>query len=119
MLRLERVFERLAQAVSIPHSPCVHCYQVKWTALHLSTVFAKRLEEKFLPNHRSHFPSRNFWLEPPRMSSGNFSCQGTDQFMPFALFTTLLGRVRLSQGNRWLNGTLILSFLLIIYHKNC
>jgi len=28
--------------------------------------------------------------------------------MPFALFTTLLGRVRLSQGNRWLYGELIL-----------
>jgi hypothetical protein len=32
--------------------------------------------------------------------------------MPFALFTTLLGRVRLSQGNRWLDGILILAFLL-------
>jgi hypothetical protein len=29
-------------------------------------------------------PCSNFWLEPP-----NFNCLGTDQFMPFALFTTL------------------------------
>jgi hypothetical protein len=52
-------------------------------------------------------PRSNFWLEPP-----NFSFQGTDPFMPFALFTTLLRRVRLSQGNRWLFGILILPFLL-------
>jgi hypothetical protein len=30
-------------------------------------------------------PCSNFWLERP-----NFNFQGTDQFMPFALFTTLL-----------------------------
>ncbi len=64
-------------------------------------------------------PRSNFWLEPPRMSSGNFSCQGTDQFMPFALFTTLLGRVRLSQGNRWLFGELILPFLSIFFNNDC
>ena len=73
----------------------------------------------FTPNYCEVFtqpqklqPRSNFWLEPP-----NFSCQGSDLFMPFALFTTLLGRVRLSQGNRWLDGRLILSFLLIISHK--
>jgi hypothetical protein len=58
-------------------------------------------------------PRSNFWLEPP-----NFSFQGTDQFMPFALFTTLLGRVRLSQGNRWLFGVFILSFFLSNIVKN-
>ncbi len=46
----------------------------------------------FTPNYCEVFtqpqklqPRSNFWLEPP-----NFICQGTDQFMPFALFTTLL-----------------------------
>jgi hypothetical protein len=52
------------------------------------------------------------------MSSGNFNYLGSDQFMPFALFTTLLRRVRLSQGNRWLSGILILTFVLKIGDKH-
>ncbi len=48
----------------------------------------------------------DFWLEPT-----NFSCQGTNQLMSFALFTTLLRRVRLSQDNRWLGGIFILPFV--------
>jgi hypothetical protein len=26
--------------------------------------------------------TQSFYLEPPRMSSGNFNCLGSDQFMP-------------------------------------
>lgn len=63
------------------------------------------------PQNRVHI-TRSFWLEPP-----NSNCLGSDQFMPFALFTTLLGRVRLSQGNRWLYGILILAFLSKISNK--
>jgi hypothetical protein len=73
----------------------------------------------FTPNYCEVFtqpqklqPRNNFWLEPP-----NFSCQGSDLFMPFALFTTLPRRVRLSQGNRRLFGIPIVSFLLVIVCK--
>jgi hypothetical protein len=54
--------------------------------------FATNLVGSFTPKYCEVFtqpqklqPHSNFWLEPP-----NFSFQGTDQFMPFALFTTLL-----------------------------
>jgi len=50
--------------------------------------------EVFTQPQRQAYRAQQFWLEP-----ANFDCQGTDQFMPFALFTTLLRRVRLSQGN--------------------
>jgi hypothetical protein len=63
------------------------------------------------PQNWAHL-TQSFWLEPP-----NSDCQGTNRFMPFALFTTLLGRVRLSQDNRWLDGILILTFLLVIANK--
>jgi hypothetical protein len=63
--------------------------------------------EVFTQPQRQAYHAQHFWLEPP-----NFDCQGSYQFMPFALFTTLPRRVRLSQGNRWLDGVLILSFLL-------
>ena len=38
--------------------------------------------------------------------------------MSFALFTTLLRRVRLSQDNRWLDGIFILPFMLEIGTKD-
>ncbi len=69
------------------------------------------------PQNWAHL-TQSFWLEPPRMSSGNSNCLGTDRFMPFALFTTLLGRVRLSQGNRWLSVIFILAFMLEITNKD-
>jgi hypothetical protein len=96
----------IAQALSIPHSPCV------------LTTNRKRIEgtpkycEVFTQPQRQAYRTQHFWLEPP-----NFDCQGTDPFMPFALFTTLLGRVRLSQDNRGLFGILILLFLLKIAAK--
>jgi hypothetical protein len=68
--------------------------------------------EVFTQPQRQAYRTQHFWLEPP-----NFDCQGTDQFMPFALFTTLLRPVRLSQGNRWLFGILILLFPLEICKK--
>ncbi len=66
----------------------------------------------FTQPQRQAYRAQHFWLESP-----NFDCQGTDPFMPFALFTTFGRRVRLSQGNRGLFGISILPFLLRIAAK--
>jgi hypothetical protein len=67
---------------------------------------------KFLPSYRScNLATFSSW------NPHAFSCQGTDHFMSFALFTTLLRRVRLSQDNRWLDGMFILPFMLEIGPK--
>jgi hypothetical protein len=70
-----------------------------------STAFAKRLAEKFLPSYSVEHTSLNIFSWNPLTRD----CQGSYQFMTFALFTTLLRRVRLSQVNRWLFGVFILA----------
>ncbi len=118
--------ERLAQAVSIPHSPCVSrlrcafgaplAYQPlkrNWIA-HLSTAESEASRrEVFTQPQRQAYCAQHFWLEPPRMSSGNFdvSCVQTDLCWK-ALFTTLNITCSFESRHCWLDGILILPFLL-------
>lgn len=69
---------------------------------------------KFLPNHRSH---------------NHMAISGWNPLTPVVKVQTslcrlrcsprYLRRVRLSQGNRWLFGEVILPFLLMIAQKSC
>jgi len=60
---------------------------------------------KFLPSYSVEHTSLNIFSWNPLTRD----YQGSYHFMTFALFTTLLRRVRLSQVNRWLFGVFILA----------
>ncbi|WP_414587535.1 hypothetical protein [Scytonema sp. PCC 10023] len=74
----------IAQAVSVPHSPCVLLSlrkRMENTPTYCVREASRREVFTQLQN-RAHL-TRSFWLEPL-----NSDGQGTDRFMPFAVFTT-------------------------------
>ncbi len=84
-----------------------------WIA-HLSTAESEASRrEVFTQPQRQAYCAQHFWLEPPRMSSGNFdvSCVQTALYRK-ALFTTLNITCAFESRQRWLDGILILPFLL-------
>ena len=64
-------------------------------------------EQKFCTTNQIGFTHQWFHAMQSFLMQPLTNCQGSAPFPEFALFTTLLGRVRLSQSGQWLADTII------------